>query len=149
MRSDKSTDTKTDTIQQGVYLKPELVSDPTNTLTGKTENVELDYIVWGCACANWITPADFAQYQDHQLAAHCIFIEPASDSLRVPIYFDPAKHRVKVKGQFYIRADYPRGMVQTEEQIEKVKVFRYTQIEVIGKPDFVPSTKNNLQENKK
>lgn len=140
-QSDKTKNSRADTTKVIESLKPKVISDSTNTLTGKTENLELDYIVWGCACANWVTPTDFDKYQDNKLAEHCIFIEPVSDSLELPIYFDPSRHRIKVKGEFYTRPDYPKGTVQTEEKLEKAKVFRYTEIEVIDKPNFKTDSK--------
>ena len=106
------------------------ISDPTNTLNGKTETLELNYIVWGCACANWVTPADFKKYQNDKLAEHCIFIEPANKDLEHPLYFDPARHFIKVTGQFYVRPDYPKGTIQGEENLDKAKVFHYTKIDV-------------------
>lgn len=108
------------------------ISDPTNTLNGKTETLKLNYIVWGCACANWITPDDFKKYQnDH--SDHCIFIEPANSGLELPLYFDATRHFIKVVGQFYVRPDYPKGTIQGEEHLDKAKVFRYTKIEVFKK----------------
>lgn len=109
------------------------ISDPTNTLSGKTETLELNYIVWGCACANWVTNADFKKYQDNKLAEHCIFIEPANKELELPLYFDPGRHFIKVTGQFYVKPDYPKGTVQGEELLDKQKVFRYTKIDVLKK----------------
>lgn len=109
------------------------MSDPTNTLTGKTETLELDYIVWGCACANWVTPADYKKYQDKDLDKHTIFLEPASHELELPLYFDAARHMVKVTGQFYVKPDYPKGTEETEEHLDKAKVFRYTSMEVFKK----------------
>ena len=138
---DRTKSTQVDTTKVVETLKPKVISDSTNTLTGKIENLELDYIVWGCACANWVTPSDFAKCQDNKLAEHCIFIEPGSDSLELPIYFEASRHRIKIKGQFYTRPDYPKGTVQTEEQLEKANVFRYTEIEVVDKPNFKPDSK--------
>ena len=111
-------------------LNLKVISDSTNILTGDTQNLELKYIVWGCACANWITLSDFDKYKDNKLAEHCIFIEPANDCLELPLFFDPSRHTIKVKGQFYIRSDYPKGTVQTEEQLEKARVFRYKTLEI-------------------
>lgn len=108
------------------------MSDSTNTLTGKTETLQLDYIVWGCACANWVTPEDLKKYQE-DLDKHTIFLEPASRELEVPLYFDPSRHTVKVTGQFYVKADYPKGTEETEEYLDKAKVFHYTKIEVFKK----------------
>lgn len=140
-QSDKTKSIKVDTTKVVEGLKPKVISDSTNILTGKIENLELDYIVWGCACANWVTPSDFAKYQYNKLAEHCIFIEPASENLELPIYFDASRHRIKIKGQFYTRSDYPKGTVQTEEQLEKAKVFRYTEMDVVDKPNFKPDSK--------
>ena len=109
------------------------ISDPTNILNGKTESLELDYIVWGCACANWATPADFKKYQDDKLAEHCIFIEPGNKDLELPMYFDPGRHFIKVTGQFYVRPDYPKGTIHGEEQLEKAKVFHYTKLQINDK----------------
>lgn len=140
-QTDKTKSNQTDTAKFVATSKPKMISDSINTLTGKTENLELEYIVWGCACANWVTPTDFAKYQGNKLAEHCIFIEPASDSLELPLYFEAARHTIKINGQFYTRPDYPKGTVQKEERLEKAMIFRYTKIEVIDKPNFKPESK--------
>lgn len=115
------------------------ICDHTNTLTGKTETLQLYYIAWGCACANWATPEDLAKYQGDTLAEHCIFIEPATPALEVPLYFEPGRHGITVTGQFYVRSDYPKGTMKTEEQLDKARVFRYNKIEVFKKDiDYSP-----------
>jgi hypothetical protein len=111
-----------------VKSEVKFLNDTTNTLTGKTETLELNYIVWGCACANWITDADYER--DSGIAEHCIFIEPADDSLELPLYFDAFRHTIKISVQFYTRPDYPKGTIQGEEHLDKAKVFRYTTLEV-------------------
>lgn len=121
------------------------MSDPTNTLNGKTETLELRYIVWGCACANWVTPEDLRKYNDNGLDKHSIFIEPAKPELELPLYFDPARHFITVTGQFYVKPDYPKGTEETEEQLAKAKVFRYTSIEVKKLPiDYSPQDDTTL-----
>jgi hypothetical protein len=53
-------------------------------LESRTQTLTLEYIVWGCACANWITKEDYKKYQDTgSLSAHCIFIEPADSILQI------------------------------------------------------------------
>ncbi len=128
---DKTLPSKDTLIRQTSEHKD--ISDPTNTLNGKTETLELDYVVWGCSCANWVTPADYKKYQDNKLAEHCIFIEPANKELGLPMYFDPERHFIKVTGKFYLRPDYPKGMIQGEEHLDKAKVFRYSKIDVFKK----------------
>ena len=123
---------ETDRISEKLFCEEKDISDPTNTLNGKTETLKLKYIVWGCVCANWITPADFEKYQDSALSEHCIFIEPASEDLELPLNFDPFEQFIQVTGQFYIKPDYPKGTMQGEQQpLNKAKVFRYTKIEVV------------------
>jgi hypothetical protein len=134
---DKAQNSKDTLLRQNSERKD--ISDPTNTLSGKTETLELDYIVWGCACANWATPSDFKKYQDNKLAEHCIFIEPANNDLELPMYFDPGRHFIKVTGQFYVRPDYPKGTIQGEEQLDKARVFRYTKIDVFKKDIEYPA----------
>lgn len=115
-------------------VTPKDLSDPTNVLSGKMETLDLDYIVWGCACPNWVTPADYGKYADNGLTKHCIYIEPASTRLEIPFAFDPFRHRIRVSGQFYVRPDYPKGTFQGEEVLDKAPVFRYDRMEVLYKP---------------
>ena len=109
-----------------------VISDSTNILEKKVQQLELEYIAWGCACANWITTADRIKYQDSGLIKHCIFIEPDS-TFDIGDNFQPGTQKIAVKGQFYIKEDYPRGTIKTEEDLEKAKVFRYTKIKVLSK----------------
>lgn len=113
--------------------EPRIISDSTNVLENKVQQLELEYIAWGCACANWITPKDMIKYQDSGLAKHCIFIEPADSTLEIPDIFQPVTQKIIVKGQFYVREDYPKGTIQTEENLDKAKVFRYTKIKILSK----------------
>lgn len=130
-----------DTTKDKKNLKPKIIADSTNSLTGKIESLELEYIVWGCACANWVTIEDSKKYEDSGLAEHCIFIEPAEKDLELPVYFDAFRHRLKVKGQFYARPDYPKGTIEGEEPLEKARVFRYVNIEVVNNPNVKPASK--------
>ena len=130
-QSDQTKETKSGLRKKTNIFKHIIISDSTNTLTGKTETLELEYIDWSCACANWITNEDYKKYNDSGLAKHTIFIEPNDSSLNLPKSFDHLKHRIKVTGQFYVRDDYPQGTIQMEEPLEKAKVFRYTNIQII------------------
>lgn len=119
-----------------------IISDSTNKLTDKVENIEIEYTVWGCACPNWIQTKDNKDNDTtkNYLKLH-FYIEPADKSLELPIYFDAFRHRLKITGQFYEREDYPHGTIEMEEPMPKAKVFRYTKIEVLNKPDFKPDSK--------
>jgi hypothetical protein len=132
-KTDKNTEAKSpDTIQ---YPQPgKIISDSANVLERKILQPELEYILWGCACANWITSADRIRYDTNGLADHCIFIEPANNNLKLPdstFQFD--KENIKVTGQFYVRKDYPKGTIESEEHLDKARVFRFTKIEIVKK----------------
>lgn len=121
---------KVDKIEEYKYTK--VISDSTNKLTGKVEDLEIEYTVWGCACPNWIKTRDNINNDTTKnfLQLH-FYIEPAHKVLELPMYFDAFKHRLKVSGQFYEKEDYPQGTIEMEEKMPKAKVFRYTKIEVI------------------
>ncbi|WP_306567529.1 hypothetical protein [Flavobacterium lindanitolerans] len=119
-----------------------VISDSTNTLTDKVENLELEYTVWGCACPQWIQSKDNenSDTTKNYLKRH-FYIEPADKALELPLYFDAFRHRLKVTGQFYEREDYPQGTIEMEEPMPRAKVFRYTKFEVIDNPNFKPESK--------
>lgn len=119
-----------------------VISDSTNRLTGKIQNLLVDYTVFGCACPTW-KRKDIDNDNDTTksfLRRH-FYIEPANESLKLPIYFDPFRHFLKIKGQFYENEDYPQGTIQMEESLPKAEVFRYTELEVLDNLDFKPDTK--------
>jgi hypothetical protein len=119
-----------------------LISDPTNKLTDKVENLEISYHIIGCACPNWIRTKDEGSTDTNKTFKDFYFyIEPAHDSLEIPNYFEPYRHYVKVKGRFYEREDYPQGTIEMEEPMPKAKVFRYSKFEVIDNPNFKPDSK--------
>lgn len=133
------TDVTKDTVAKATL--PKIISDPTNVLEKKVQQLELEYIVWGCACANWITPEGRTKYEkESTLSDHCIFLEPADSNLTVPDFFNPATHSLIVEGQFYVKEDYPQGTIQTEQTLEKAKVFRYTKFRMIAKGSKLKST---------
>lgn len=109
------------------------ISDPTNTLSGKIETLELSYLPFGCSCASWIDVKRLkALKEDDTLGDKTIFIEPADSTLIISLdKFDLAQLNIVVKGQFYTKPDYPKGTEETEETgvtFKKVPVFRYTEM---------------------
>lgn len=124
--------TKTIQKDQTETKYAKVISDPTNQLNGQTENLEVEYTVWGCACPNWIQTTDNVNRDTTQnyLSQH-FYIEPANKSLELPDEFDAAKHQLKLTGQFYVREDYPQGTIEMEEPMPKAKVFRYTKLELV------------------
>jgi hypothetical protein len=119
-----------------------IISDSTNKLTDKIENLEIEYTVWGCACPNWIQTKDNDNNDTTKsyLKLH-FYIEPSKKSLELPIYFDAFRHRLKITGQFYEGEDYPQGTIEMEEKMPKAKVFKYSKLEVVENPNFKPDSK--------
>lgn len=122
-------------------LKSKIISDPTNKLSDKIENLEVEYTVFGCACPNWIRTDDLKLHVKDGMKNLYFYIEPADENLELPVYFDAFRHYLKIKGQFYLKEDYPKGTVESEEPLPKAKVFRYTELEVLDKPTFKADTK--------
>lgn len=118
-----------------------VISDSTNILMDKVENLELEYTVWGCACPQWIQSKDNENSDTKNYLKLHFYIEPADKVLELPLYFDAFRHRLKVTGQFYEREDYPQGTIEMEEPMPRAKVFRYTKFEVIDNPNFKPESK--------
>jgi hypothetical protein len=139
-KSKQNSDKTEQNAVENKYAK--VISDSTNKLKNKIENLVVDYTIWGCACPQWIQTIDNNNNDRTRnfLKLH-FYLEPANDSLDIPLYFEPYRHSVKIKGQFYEREDYPQGTVEMEEKMPKAKVFRYTELEVIDNPNFKPDSK--------
>lgn len=136
----QTVDTKSEKQIEKKYSK--VISDSTNILTDKVENLELEYTVWDCACPQWIKSKDNKNSDStkNYLKLH-FYIEPADKTVVLPIYFDAFKHRLRVTGQFYEREDYPQGTIEMEEPMPKARVFRFTNLEIIDNPNFKPDSK--------
>jgi hypothetical protein len=111
------------------FKKGAQMADPNNILESKIQTLELHYAVFSCGCASWIKKEDLDLDKGRMNIEHYIFIEAENPELELPENFDVAKNRIKVTGQFYKNKDYPKGMIQGEEYLERAKVFRYSKIE--------------------
>jgi len=105
----------------------------TNKLTGKAETVKFKYINWACDCANWIEPDTMAKYRESggdSLADHCVFIEPADSSLKLPNALFNNNTEIAFTGQFYEHKSFSKGY-KSIEYPDKARVFRYIAYKVI------------------
>jgi hypothetical protein len=119
-----------------------VISDPTNKLTDKVEELELEYTIWGCACPQWIKTKDLELNDTTvKFISKHFYLESADSLFEIPMYFQPSRHRIRVKGQFYEREDFPQGTIEMEKKMPKAKVFRYSKLEVIDNPNFKPESK--------
>ena len=107
-------------------------STPVNKLDNKTQTVEFHYIMWSCACANWATLDNINKYQDTgKLSDHCVFVEPADNTLTLSDTLGYSGDIVQFTGQYYIENGFPKDYIKTEEPVDKAKVFRYTSYKII------------------
>lgn len=104
-----------------------------NELDGITQKIELQYVDWVCACANWATLEDIrkANEKDSSLAKKCIFIEPADSTIMLPDTIGYGGDRIIFTGQFYKYKGYPKGYKIYEEPVNKARVFRYTNYKIV------------------
>ncbi|MCB9032910.1 MAG: hypothetical protein H6553_03655 [Chitinophagales bacterium] len=138
----KQKNNKIEQQNQTEYKYTKVISDSTNKLTNKVEDLEVSYHIIGCACPNWIRTKDEGSTDTTKTFKDLYFyIEPADSTLEIPIYFEPYRHKIKITGQFYEKEDYPRGTIEMEEPMPKAKVFRYTKLKVIDNPNFKPNSK--------
>lgn len=114
-----------------------VISDSTNVLEQSIHTLELEFILWGCACPNWISKAERIECENNdskRIIDYCIFIEPADVSLKEPdSTFQFGEENILVTGSFYVKKDYSKGTVEQEEPLPKARVFRFTKIEIVPK----------------
>lgn len=105
-----------------------------NELIGGVIELDLEYILWGCNCPNWITPKDKKLYENDTLSAHCIYIEPKDSSLYQPdSEFDYKNSIISVSGQFYKLPGIPYKYANSKKSSEPFfegKIFQYSKISV-------------------
>jgi hypothetical protein len=107
-------------------------STQTNKLEEKKQTIKLEYIAWACECANWATPEDVKRInKGDPFSEKCVFIEPANSNLILPDTIGYSNDIVEFTGQFYIYKGYPNNYHKTEQDVEKAKVFRYTNYKII------------------
>jgi len=108
------------------------LADTTNVLSGTTRSLELEYIVWGCACAPWIE-SKYREDTTISFVDSCFFLESSKNKEEDLSNFDLSRHKIQVVGQFYTRPDYPNWLVESEEPISKSRVFRYSKLKIVPK----------------
>lgn len=95
----------------------------------KLDTIEVQYIAWACACANWLPKENQASViiQD----TSCIFIESACDQ-QLPSKFHDNNYKIRLVGRYYknkgISRDYEKP---TSEKPEAAKIFQYMYYEIL------------------
>ena len=105
--------------------------DHPKNLSNNTETIELKYIDWGCACANWLPTATANALDNAQMANNCIFIEAQNQNVKI-LEKDKKNSTVKLTGRFYKDKGISRDYIkQTSEKPKPAKVFKYTAVQVL------------------
>ena len=115
-------------------------SDPPQHLSGKQETLEVTYIHWACACANYLDVRHFQDHPNEEVKdTDCFFIEPANANIVVPESFENEDYwdcNLRLTGQFYLDHGIPDSYVSpTPETPERARVFRYEAFELVPKGD--------------
>lgn len=93
------------------------------TLEDQEDTLDLTYIQWACACANWIPTSNFEvpSYANTDYSKDCIFIESGHADLLVneePVKGYSSK-RIRVVGSFYknegISRDYENPLIKNQK----------------------------------
>ncbi|MBK9454001.1 MAG: hypothetical protein IPN95_32320 [Bacteroidetes bacterium] len=113
-------------------------SDPPQQLSGKQETLEVTYIHWACACANYLDVKHFQDHPNEEVKdTDCFFIEPANANIVVPESFENEDYwdcNLRLTGQFYLDQGIPESYVSpTPETPERARVFRYEAFELVPK----------------
>ena len=104
-----------------------------NNVSDKKETVRLQYVSWGCECANWADQKFIDKYVDFpdSLTDLCVFIEPAGKTNAVSedtMCFNGDV--VEFTGSYYKDKGYPKDF-HTEQPVDKAKIFKYDTYKII------------------
>ena len=112
-------------------------SDYPKELNSKIDTIEVKYIAWACACANWL-PNKYFDIDNDKLSEnaenYCIFLESEKEDLKIPdeYCYSDNNNRIRLIGNYYkdkgVSKDY---MQSTSQKPDKAKVFKYSEIEII------------------
>lgn len=93
------------------------------------DTIDVRYIAWACACANWL-PIE-SESADIVQDTACIFIESANGHL-IPERYQNYNHKIRLIGKYYrhkgISRDYWKP---TSQKPEVAKIFQYMYYEIL------------------
>lgn len=108
--------------------------DSPKELHAQVDTINVTYISWACACANWLptTYLEDPNYNVTDNAADCIYIEARKEHLKVPEDLKTNNMTIQLVGSFYKEPGVSKDYVQqTSEKPEEASVFRYTDVGIV------------------
>jgi len=102
-------------------------------LEEEKDSLDLSYIHWACACANWLEVSKFPKTENEEIQAEdCLFIEAASAQNILPDSLQYSQQVIRLYGSFYqqpgISRDYEKP---TSQKPEAARVFRYDSFKML------------------
>ncbi len=112
--------------------------DAPTQLSGKQETIEVTYINWACACANYLDVRLFAGDSMYEVQdKDCFFITPANPAIVVPESFGFEERwdcNLRLTGQFYFDEGIPTSYISpSPEKPEYARVFLNSHFELVTK----------------
>lgn len=122
-------------------------SDYPKELNSKIDTIEVKYIAWACACANWL-PDKYFDIDNDKLSEnpgnYCMFLESEKENFKIPDEYchNNNNNRIRLIGSFYKEKGISKDYVQpTSQKPSKARVFKYSEVEII-KPFTIWDFKN-------
>jgi hypothetical protein len=117
-----------------------------NDLSEKTDTIELSYINWACACANWRpTKLNGLQIEDSITDESCIFIEAGPSTYQVSEEIYCCSNRVRLIGSFYEDEGISRDYISpTDQKPDLARVFQYHTFEYIKPVQYYQSSGDSI-----
>jgi|688.fasta_scaffold144480_4 hypothetical protein len=103
----------------------------TKTLEDTVRTIQVQYIVFGCECANWLVLKSKPKLVTNQKEGEYIFLEPEDIAKALPDSLSWNLHVVECIGKFYNEEGYPKKYLKSEQSVDKARVFRYSSWKMI------------------
>ncbi|QNR23827.1 hypothetical protein [Croceimicrobium hydrocarbonivorans] len=112
---------------------PITILDYSYQLEEEKDSLDLSYIFWACACANWLEVSKFPKTKGEEIQAEdCLFIEAVSAQNLLPDSLHNSQQTIRFYGSFYqhpgISRDYKKP---TSQKPEAARVFRYDSFKIV------------------
>lgn len=116
---------------------PKYISNCKDSFESEVKTLNLQYILWGCPCPNWITRTDYIKFQNNKMIDHCIKIYPATNDSNLMFIADPEHFNfgtdlLQVTGQYCKEANPPRKATNGKlDDTNYVRVFKYFNMKIL------------------
>lgn len=107
-----------------------LISIP-NKLENQIAKIKVTYITYGCECANWRIKTIKGEASKMNKGED-IFIEASDPKNEIPELAYQNGKTIELIGKFYKQKGFPKDYQQSEQPVEKARIFRYSTFKIIN-----------------